>query len=425
MTFQRGLLALAVLLALPSGAQAGGYDTPMLYSARHMGMGGTAIGFVDDPSAMFHNPAGLARIDNISLLGDFSLLVGTIQGSPLMPDQSIDSNTTIAPFFLVGGGFRVTDWLVLGVGIYPVASAGASYEYGNVSEDTTKLIFIEASPGFAVNIDAARLTLGAGYRLTYASLTRTRTFSDNPAPFFDFSMTGFNFLGFRAGAQWKAIEDHLSIGLVYRHKTVTELTNDEGFIPTVFTADGSGRATDIHTELTLPSRIGFGVRGDYEHFGAAVDFEYAFNSQNHRSVLGGVVPGGAGTPAPLEAPNVFDWDDAMTLRVGLEYEHLLGTDGTAIRPRLGYVFDARTSTKPYPTAFGTPPAPTHVLTAGAGYDGGPWEVNVAYAYRLGSERVTAADVASGDQGPCVFCSQPGEYAIALNGFYVDFSYDIE
>ena len=35
-------VALAVLAA-PLTAQAGGYDTPMLYSARHMGMGGTAV----------------------------------------------------------------------------------------------------------------------------------------------------------------------------------------------------------------------------------------------------------------------------------------------------------------------------------------------------------------------------------------------
>ena len=56
-----GLIVASGLFAA-STVQAAGYDTPMLYSARHMGMGGAAIGSVDDPSALFHNPAGLARV---------------------------------------------------------------------------------------------------------------------------------------------------------------------------------------------------------------------------------------------------------------------------------------------------------------------------------------------------------------------------
>ena len=57
-----GALVLGLLLWTPA-AWAGGYDTPMLYSARHMGMGGTAISGVNDASALFHNPAGMARLD--------------------------------------------------------------------------------------------------------------------------------------------------------------------------------------------------------------------------------------------------------------------------------------------------------------------------------------------------------------------------
>ena len=54
------LLALGAL-ALPSVAQAGGYDTPMLYSARHMGMGGAAAQGLDAFSASEHAAAATAR----------------------------------------------------------------------------------------------------------------------------------------------------------------------------------------------------------------------------------------------------------------------------------------------------------------------------------------------------------------------------
>src|SRR5690606_9626434 len=113
----------------------------------------------------------------------------------------------------------------------------------------------------------------------------------------------------------------------------------------------------------------------------------------------------------VSVPNLFRWSDSFTLRGGLEYRFL---EAQNLAARLGYVFDSTTANKQYPTAFGTPPAPTHVLTAGAGYDGGPWEVNLAYAYRFGSTTVTAADLEGADE--CRFCGAAGEYAIALNGF---------
>src|SRR5688572_4305347 len=69
MSHWRTLILVALLY--PAAARAGGYDTPMLYSARHIGMGGTAIGYVSDPSALFHNPAGLAQTGRFSVLGDF------------------------------------------------------------------------------------------------------------------------------------------------------------------------------------------------------------------------------------------------------------------------------------------------------------------------------------------------------------------
>src|SRR5689334_25443807 len=46
MRISTALGVLGLVLSAPRLARAGGYDTPMLYTARHMGMGGTAIGYV-------------------------------------------------------------------------------------------------------------------------------------------------------------------------------------------------------------------------------------------------------------------------------------------------------------------------------------------------------------------------------------------
>lgn len=425
------LVALTSLLVTAS-ASAGGYDTPILYSARHMGMGGTAQGYVNDPSALFHNPAGLANVKNISVLGDFSLVLGSLKSSPstltAVNDANPESELTVAPFFLVGGAFRVHENITLGAAVYPVASAGGLYKTDGLAgnlEDETKLVFIEAAPGIAVNLPYG-INLGASYRITYASLDRR--IESGTATSVDIALKGFNFASFRLGAQWNVIEQEkpeagwayrrLSFGLMYRHKTEVDLKADSGV---VFNSD----ASDLSTTFILPSRVIFGTRGDWGRLGGAVDLEVGFNSQNDASIISGTCAeaggctGGFASGEKVNFSSVFDWKDALTLRTGLEYRWL---DESQLKTRVGYIFDGTTASKAYPTGFGTPPSPTHSFTLGCGYDFGALEANVAYAYRFGGTTVTAGDIGS---RTCEFCGKPGEYDIQMHGIYADVSYDFE
>lgn len=400
-------------------ALAGGYDTPMLYSARHMGMGGAAIGYVRDPSALFHNPAGLAHTNRVSVLGNFTLLVGDIHGSPSAIARSIESETTVAPFPMVGGAVRLTDFLVAGFGLYPVASSGATYHYGDGLEDETTLLFVESTLALAANLPGD-VRIGLGYRVTYVRLERFQGNPDSGAPpFIDFTLTGHDFEGLRAGVQWTPLSA-LELGLSYRHVTVTEVDSEGGI------ALGQG-AQDLSTDFKLPSRLGLGARYDWNDLTAfplvtALDLEWAFQSQNHGAPLEGVQ---ASSGARLSVPNVFEWQNAITLRLGFEYPFYLNLQrGTSrILARLGYVFDGKTANEQYPTAFGTPPAPTHVFTTGVGYADDAFQVNLAYARRDGSTTVTESDLRAPGRRACAFCGLEGDYAIALNGFYLDVSYD--
>lgn len=241
-----GATFVACLLAT-SSVWAGGYDTPMLYTARHVGMGGAAVSYVNDPSALFHNPAGLARVKKLSLMADFTFLLAGIKSAPDATTGALDSDTIKAPFFLIGGAYRVTDFLVLGLGVYPVASASASYSYGTTTENSTTLVFLETALGAAVNIDAANLTIGASYRITYVSLSRKQAF-DNGSELLNFDMKGWNFAGFRLGVQWAPLPKYLTFGFSYRHQTTTEVTADEVTALALKITNGS-------TEFTLPSRL--------------------------------------------------------------------------------------------------------------------------------------------------------------------------
>ncbi len=414
--------ATASALALPALAKAGGYDTPMLYSARHMGMGGAAIGYVSDPSALFHNPAGLGHVEHGEVLGDFSLLLGKIQASPSITAKDVTSDLTVAPFFLVGGAYRVHPRIVLGVGVYPIASAGATFHYGAPGfEDRTELFFLEASPAISFNV-LSNLRIGVGYSVTYVRLAR---YEGNPnvsdPPFLDFTLTGQNYTGFRVGAQLSALP-WLEFGAVYRNPTTTKVTNDHGTALAL-------EFQDVSTKFKLPAKFGAGGRADFDSFGltgsVAVDYEHTFNSENTGYPLIGTQAGMPGA-APTTVSNVFDWSDSQTVRIGVEYRFL--KDASAhfehLAVRAGYVYDSKTANPEYPTPFGTPPGPTQVLTFGTGYNGGNWQTNLAYAYRFGHGAVTKADLNAPGRQECQFCGEAGnqDYAIHLSGLYADVSY---
>jgi len=416
--FALGVGAIAALTTvLPRTASAGGYDTPILYSARHMGMAGTAIGYVNDPSAMFHNPAGLSGIHGLELLGDVSPLYGSITSSPNSPGDfegpngNYPTHTTepaVSPLFMFGAGYRIAEPVTIGFGVYPVAAAAGEYRTtgatGMPSIDKTRLVFLEFSPAISVNL-MRNLSLGVGYRVTLATLERVKGNIDDPREF-NFEVSGVDAAGIRAGLQWQ-VNESFSVGAVYRHKVEPTLKADNvyAYRPLI----------NGETTFLLPSKAGIGFSGKFDRWHPALDFEYGFYSQNTTTTLSGVDPM---TGETIQVQNYFMWQNAVTARLGLEY--LLGNE-SQIPVRVGYIYDGKVGNKMYPTAFGTPPAASNSFTVGAGYRGDKWQVNIAGAYRFASAVVTADDI-KGAQ-PCPSCSKPGpDYNLKILGFYLDFSY---
>lgn len=414
------LLATAALASglLPRTASAAGYDTPILYSARHQAMGGTAIGYVDDPSAAFHNPAGLQGVKGLAFLGDFSLILGKVQASPQPPptEPSIESKTVVAPFFLLGAAYRLSDLLTIGLAGFPVASGGAEYEYelapGINWTDSTEIVFLEATPLLSLNVprDAllpGKLSFGAGYRVSMVTLERRQGDVEEPQ-LLDLELSGVNFTGYRAGLQYQPIEE-LKLGVVYRNKIRVKTEADDGLAVLQ-------KWKDIELEFTLPAKLGFGARVDVGPVGVAADVEWAFQSQNKQQELSGVPVGGSEREA---VTNVYNWQNGVTGRFGFEYR--LGDIEDGQFPlRAGYIIDSKVSNKAYPSAFGTPPAPTHTLTLGVGYKRDRWQVNLAGSRRMGSTTIAKEDLGKG----CGLCSYQGDYKMTMTGMYIDVSVDL-
>lgn len=415
----RSWVVAIVMLAVFGAAErahAGGFDTPILYTARHQGMGGTAIGYVDDASAIFHNPAGLQNVELFNAVGDLSLLMGRLQSSPAAgaDARSVKSDLAVGPFFLIGAAYRIHPWITLGAAFFPVGFGGASYVYdntaGNSTRDETKLVFFEASPAISVNVPKdewlpGKLSLGVGYRIDIVDFTRTQTVSGDPSNI-DLNLHGTRATGVRIGAQWR-LDDHFGVGVVFRNQVDTRTTANSG------TAFGLP-VTDASLTFVLPAKLGVGARYDIQRFGFAVDGEYGFYSANDREPVKAQVGGSS-----MEIANVFDWRNAFTLHAGSEYR--LGKEQN-IPVRIGYIFDGQVTSARFPSPFDTPPSPTHSFTAGAGIKIRALQFDVAYAYRFGSRTVQSSDLAP--RAECPLCGFAGKYALQMHGVYFDVVVDL-
>lgn len=86
--------------------------------------------------------------------------------------ENVVFETVFVLFFLVGGFFWVTDWMIFGVGVYLVVSVGVMYKYKNeivsgggidvFMEDMIKFVFIEVLLGVSFDF-LGNICIGVGY----------------------------------------------------------------------------------------------------------------------------------------------------------------------------------------------------------------------------------------------------------------------
>ncbi|MEM7135179.1 MAG: outer membrane protein transport protein [Myxococcota bacterium] len=401
------LLSAACLTLGPQAAKAGGYDVPILYTARYAGMAGTGISFVDGGAGLYLNPAGLGQIGKGNIDLSVSIVDGQLRGTPtfLQPDVNVKSERTQLPFPFIAGGGRLTKFMTVGAGAFVVGGAGGEYEIplnnGEIIIDKTDVAFFETAAGVAFNVDKIGLRLGASYRITIGRLRRDRP---DPITNLGLSLNGVNFTGFRVGLQWQP-NDVFSLGVTYRNKLRIDMSGASG-TALAFEFD------EVFTELVFPARLGGGMRFDIKDFAVATDVEWIFNSQNQAAEFTAV------PEIPFDISNTFDWSDQLLVRVGFEYRFL----DEVLPVRAGFIFESTTTSAEFPNAFQPPPAPAYLFTLGLGYNHGPWRVDAAYG-RGFSKAFVEVDT-SGFLADCPNCGGPGPYKfITANHFVFDFSYN--
>src|SRR5258706_779381 len=221
----RTILLWFVIIFAPAGAWAGGYYIPH-QTARGVGLSNALTGGVDDPSAVYYNPAALGEVEGNQLLlsGSYINVVSSVESGGERAGNSGRHNLTGSLF----GNYHVpgTD-LNLGLGIYSPFGLATSYsaDFTRFAAHDSQLKTYYLTPALSWD-PSPYFSVGGGASYIHASALLSRSLCFDPV----FGCTGPTFFpreekirlkdtdntyGFNVGALLKPIEK-IKIGFSYR-----------------------------------------------------------------------------------------------------------------------------------------------------------------------------------------------------------------
>ncbi|HEV3191441.1 MAG TPA: outer membrane protein transport protein, partial [Polyangiaceae bacterium] len=225
--------ALGLLIARSAFAAGTALD---IQSARGTGMAGAVTAMIDDSSAIFYNPAGIAQGRILDVQVGDSIIIPSFQyTSPQGTGTTTQFN--VSPPFQAYESWGLTDSLSIGVGVFtpfgltvpwPPDWAGKSL----ITKAT--LATYDFNPTVAYRVGPLRL--GVGMQLERATVDLQRKIKTGPAEVSTELGAAAWGAGYNVGAQLEAIERYLSLGVHYRSAVKINLTGAVHFdnVPPLF-----------------------------------------------------------------------------------------------------------------------------------------------------------------------------------------------
>jgi long-chain fatty acid transport protein len=242
----RRSVVLGLVLALaPAAARAAGFAL-FEHGGKGMGFAGAFTAQASDPSAIFHNPAGIAflRRKQVYLGGTAVMPTWRFEGANPFPGEGVSEHDSVsvllppAVYYTQAFNPRVA----FGVGLN--VPFGLKTEWADPDHFSGRYVSQKAAlSGFAVNPTVAfkladRLAVGAGLDVRFSKVTLERRvpvinpFTLKPVDAATERLeagtdTG---IGFDAGVLAK-VSDELSIGVSYRHQVKVDYKGTASFAP--------------------------------------------------------------------------------------------------------------------------------------------------------------------------------------------------
>jgi long-chain fatty acid transport protein len=350
--------AVVVLAATAGTAHAAGFaiDTQ---SARATGMAQAVTALVDDPSAVFYNPAGIATGKGFSLqVGDTPILAGlrfTPDGGSV---QSMQPRISPPPHAFLRYG--ILEDIAVGVGLSTPFGASSSWEEGWMGRTATtgsSMAMYDINPTLAMSFFDKRLRVGLGFRLVTGTVVLNRDLRFSADQFGSVAIKGAGTgEGFSMGLQLDVLPKLVTLGASYRSGVDLPFKGHADFdnVPAEF--QGSAFDQEMTSTVNLPAtaRAGLGVRPT-EALNLAFDVVWTEWSR-FQSLDFYFERSGSTSTTPK------NWHNTTSFHLGGEYALTKALD-----VRAGFSFD------PTPSPLDTlspdlPDSDRYRVAVGAGYD---------------------------------------------------------
>jgi long-chain fatty acid transport protein len=393
------LLFSLVLATVTPLANASGF---LIYehNAAAQAMGGAFIAVANNPSAIFHNPAGLAWLEGtqVSAGGTFIMPKGSVSlpNWPVPAYRKIDmeDQTFFAPNFYLTHKFG--NKVAAGIGVFAPYGLGTKWpdpehfplRYIGTSNDM-QTIFV--NPAFAFKVtDNLAIGFGVSYIHSSLSLDLVRLIEINHPVYgvllwkgdVPASVDGAsgNAVGFNAGLLYKA--DKFSLGfnwrsafdIKYEGKLKLDWGNMPAYLKALIPVPNEG---DVSTKFKFPHIFGVGVAYNAtDKLLLSADAHYVLWSRYDKYVIDLTYTG-----LPGESETVTeDWKDSILLRGGLQYQL-----NESLALRAGILYD-QTPQPEKSVDCNLPDANRVALTCGFGYKFGHLVVDATYHYEVFNDR---------------------------------------
>jgi long-subunit fatty acid transport protein len=426
------LVVVAILVLFVDGKASASNEINGLFDARSGAMGGTGVAFLDSAGAIPTNPALLDQVKKLTLSLDGMFIVAqpeapyTIShidenGQPYQTYETVRSSPTSALLPFIGGAYRLTERVVLGVGIYPTIGQGTTAEYKPAPDQYPEITLhnqaalglVEVGDALSVRI-LDNLSVAAMWRITYMTQTVSTPVPGNPPvgtlldtmhnPIYaDIKTTGLNFAGLQLGVFYKPLPN-LGLGFSYRNKVVVDGT---GTTTTKNPVSGAPIVLDTQTSFASPHsfRAGLAWTVLQDKLLLAADFKYLLYEESWKSVS--TTTTRMGVPSTTVTPTY--WRNVFNVQLGAEYK-----TGEMFRLRAGYIMAPSATNPAYAQQFMAPPGVSHLVSAGLGIkvvDTVNVDLSAAYVW-LQSYVDTATEYNSGTG---IYASHAAEFS--LSGTY--------
>jgi long-chain fatty acid transport protein len=253
----RFLFALSIgVVLLPNEVLAAGTALDV-QGARGTGMASSTTAFINDSSAIFYNPAGIAQGKGLDAQAGLNLIIPTFRFK-----STLSGNETTMPFNIVTpitafATYGITDWLSAGVGVFTPYGLDLAWPDGwegrsQITKASLRTYYI--NPTVAAHFGPVRF--GAGLQVVRATVELERDIKfGNTFGSADLGGGSWGF-GANAGVQVEAIPKYLLGGIAYRSAVRTDFDDGRAHfsnIPSAFQSQFFDQK--VTTGVTQPDQL--------------------------------------------------------------------------------------------------------------------------------------------------------------------------